>query len=86
MGTDFGNDNAKSITKSEIVGRLCQTPWRFAEWSRGDASDMDGQRARASERGEGVKRPTVIQPSGVLTSVPGGGLNSKVEAGIGARV
>jgi hypothetical protein len=25
-------------------------------------------------------------PSGVVTSVPGGGLNSKVEAGTGARV
>src|SRR5436853_6663448 len=36
-----------------VVGRLCQTPIkrrRFTEWSRGDASDMDGQPARARER------------------------------------
>jgi hypothetical protein len=34
----------------QIVGRLCQTPWRFPERSRRDASDTDGKPVRVRER------------------------------------
>ena len=35
--------------------------------------------------GGGNRRELGYRPNGVVTSVPAGGLNSKVEAGIGAR-
>src|SRR4029434_10707087 len=45
-------------------GRLSQTPgkarWRFTEWSRGDASDIDGQPARARERERASQTPYKI--------------------------
>ena len=29
------------------AGHMAKWPWRFTEWSRGDASDIDGQLVRA---------------------------------------
>jgi hypothetical protein len=34
------------VNRLKFVGRLCQTPRRFKERSRGDASDIDGQARR----------------------------------------
>src|SRR4029077_11438785 len=89
MGTDFGNDNAESITKSEIVGRLCQSRKKFgirrmgaagtrATWTGSPAGREGGERTSQT--------PYSYCPSGVLTSVPDGGLNSNVDAGTGERV
>jgi hypothetical protein len=65
IDTNFENDeilmtNDESMTKPEVVGRLCQTPWFFV----------------------------IVHhcPSGVVTSVPGGGLNSNDDGETGARV
>jgi hypothetical protein len=46
-----------------IVGRLCQTPiHRTGVWQNGaagDASDMDGQAGRLSEREQASQTPTM---------------------------
>jgi hypothetical protein len=49
------NDEEKSDER--ILGRLCQTPWRFKEWSRGDASDIDGKPIWARERERTSQKP-----------------------------
>jgi hypothetical protein len=65
IDTNFENDeilmtNDESMTKPEVVGRLCQTRWFFV----------------------------IVHhcPSGVVTSVPGGGVNWNIDGGTGPRV
>ena len=47
------------MASADIVGCLCQSRKHsgFAEWSRGDASDIDGQLVRARERGRASQTP-----------------------------
>jgi hypothetical protein len=45
------------------------------------AAVEDASKVRRAQR----SRPPIYRPSGVETSVPGGGVNSKVDGGISAR-
>ena len=52
--------NTLGVIRSIIVGHLCQMPttrWRFTEWSRWDARDIDGQPVRARERERASQTP-----------------------------
>ena len=53
---------------------LVQVDWRFTEWSRGDASDIDGQPIWARERERTSQTPynfqTVFPPTIVRTARP----------------
>jgi len=46
------------LSGTDLVGRLCQTPRRFTERSRGDASDVDGQ---AGGQGVGANESNALQ-------------------------
>ena len=39
------------------AGYMAKWPWRFTKWSRGDASDIDGQLVRARERERASQTP-----------------------------
>ena len=52
--------NAESSPNDKIVGRLCQTPRRFTEWSWRAPSDIDGQAGGQVSGSERVKRLTII--------------------------
>src|SRR5262245_14447534 len=52
----------------------------------GSFSSFDIRLPRRSQAKAGASAFTHHCPSGVMTSVPAGGLNSNVEGGIGARV
>jgi hypothetical protein len=47
------------LSRTDFVGRLRQTPGRFTERRRGDASDLDGQAGGRASGSERVKRPAI---------------------------
>ncbi len=46
-----------SASAAADAGWLAKWRWRFTEWSRGDASDIDGRLVRARERGRASQTP-----------------------------